>query len=48
MYGDQPSEAALHAATAFREAGACEVLELGAGHGRDALFFARCGFTAQA
>jgi SAM-dependent methyltransferase len=24
------------------------VLELGAGHGRDALFFARCGFTVQA
>ncbi|MFE2432757.1 class I SAM-dependent methyltransferase [Streptomyces sp. NPDC059373] len=48
MYGDQPSEPALHAATVFRAAGVREVLELGAGHGRDALFFARCGFTVRA
>ncbi|GAA2115117.1 class I SAM-dependent methyltransferase [Streptomyces synnematoformans] len=32
----------------FRAAGARDVLELGAGHGRDALFFAREGFTVQA
>lgn len=48
MYGDEPSEPALHAATVFRAVGVREVLELGAGHGRDALFFARCGFTVQA
>ncbi|MEU0394921.1 class I SAM-dependent methyltransferase [Streptomyces sp. NPDC006208] len=48
MYGDQPSEPALHAAEVFREAGADDVLELGAGHGRDALFFARSGFTVLA
>ncbi|MFE9880154.1 class I SAM-dependent methyltransferase [Streptomyces mirabilis] len=48
MYGEQPSAPAVHAAAAFRAAGAKDVLELGAGHGRDALFFAREGFTVQA
>ncbi|MEV7119578.1 class I SAM-dependent methyltransferase [Kitasatospora griseola] len=46
MYGDQPSESAEHAVTVFPPRG--EVLELGAGHGRDALFFARQGFTVTA
>jgi SAM-dependent methyltransferase len=48
MYGDQPSQPAVHAAAVFRAAGASDVLELGAGHGRDALFFAREGFTVRA
>ncbi|GAA2275973.1 MULTISPECIES: class I SAM-dependent methyltransferase [Kitasatospora] len=48
MYGDRPSEAARYAAGAFRAAGARRVLELGAGHGRDALHFAASGFTVQA
>ncbi|WP_416986313.1 class I SAM-dependent methyltransferase [Streptomyces sp. T028] len=48
MYGDQPSAPAVHAARVFRTAGAHDVLELGAGHGRDALYFARDGFTVQA
>ncbi|MFD4337849.1 class I SAM-dependent methyltransferase [Streptomyces anulatus] len=48
MYGEQPSEPAVHAAGGFRTAGARDVLELGAGHGRDALYFARQGFTVQA
>ncbi|GEC07803.1 hypothetical protein SSP24_54580 [Streptomyces spinoverrucosus] len=48
MYGEQPSTPALHAATVFRTAGARTVLELGAGHGRDALYFAREGFTVHA
>ncbi|MEY9964738.1 SAM-dependent methyltransferase [Streptacidiphilus sp. MAP12-16] len=48
MYGDQPSAPALYAAEAFRAAGANNLLELGAGHGRDALFFARTGFRVQA
>ncbi|MFI6147410.1 class I SAM-dependent methyltransferase [Streptomyces sp. NPDC051109] len=48
MYGDQPSTAAVHAAAVFHAAGAKDVLELGAGHGRDALHFAREGFTVQA
>lgn len=48
MYGEEPSAPAVHAATAFRAVGARDVLELGAGHGRDALYFARQGFTVQA
>ncbi|WP_030198566.1 class I SAM-dependent methyltransferase [Streptomyces sp. NRRL S-87] len=48
MYGEQPSEPAVHAAALFRTAGAGDVLELGAGHGRDALYFARQGLTVQA
>ncbi|MFF7879649.1 class I SAM-dependent methyltransferase [Streptomyces sp. NPDC020794] len=48
MYGEQPSAPALHASAVFRRAGARDVLELGAGHGRDALYFARNGFTVQA
>ncbi|APU43342.1 class I SAM-dependent methyltransferase [Streptomyces sp. TN58] len=48
MYGEQPSSAALYASAFFRAAEAREVLELGAGHGRDALYFARAGFAVQA
>jgi SAM-dependent methyltransferase len=48
LYGDQPSAPALHADGVFRTVGAKEVLELGAGHGRDSLYFARQGFTVQA
>ncbi|MGA4843754.1 class I SAM-dependent methyltransferase [Streptomyces sp. G45] len=39
---------ALRAAEAFRAAGAGRVLELGAGHGRDTLHFARAGHTVHA
>lgn len=45
MCGEQPSDPAAHAATVFREAGADYVPEPGVGHGRDALYFAREGFT---
>jgi SAM-dependent methyltransferase len=48
MYGEEPSTAARHASDVFRAAGASDVLELGAGHGRDALHFAQSGFTVQA
>lgn len=48
MYGEDPSEPAVHAAGVFRAAGAREVLELGAGHGRDALYLARAGFDVLA
>ncbi|WP_030842506.1 class I SAM-dependent methyltransferase [Streptomyces sp. NRRL S-475] len=48
MYGEEPSAPARHAAAVFHAAGARDVLELGAGHGRDALYFAREGFTVQA
>ncbi|CCK24515.1 6-O-methylguanine DNA methyltransferase [Streptomyces davaonensis JCM 4913] len=48
MYGEEPSAPAVHAAAVFRSAGAREVLELGAGHGRDALHFARQGLSVLA
>lgn len=48
MYGQEPSLPARYAAAAFRAAEAREILELGAGHGRDALHFARCGFRVTA
>ncbi|RPF44030.1 methyltransferase family protein [Streptomyces sp. Ag109_G2-6] len=48
MYGERPSEAAVRAAGVFRTEGARQVLELGAGHGRDALYFARAGFEVLA
>ncbi|MEV6205288.1 class I SAM-dependent methyltransferase [Streptomyces sp. NPDC051771] len=48
MYGDEPSAPARYAAGLFQEAGARDVLELGAGHGRDALHFARTGFSVRA
>lgn len=48
LYGQTPSAPARHAATVFRAADAKDVLELGAGHGRDALYFAREGFTVLA
>ncbi|MGO4760116.1 class I SAM-dependent methyltransferase, partial [Streptomyces sp. 2MCAF27] len=48
MYGQEPSAPAVHAVTVFRAAGAGDVLELGAGHGRDALYFAREGFAVRA
>lgn len=48
MYGSTPSAPAVHAAQAFRATGAERVLELAAGHGRDALYFAQRGFTVLA
>ena len=45
MYGPDPSAPAVIAARRFRAMGARTVLELGAGHGRDTLYFARQGFT---
>ncbi|MEU1274048.1 class I SAM-dependent methyltransferase [Streptomyces sp. NPDC005799] len=48
MYGQEPSTPAVHAAEIFHARGVKDVLELGAGHGRDALYFAREGFSVQA
>lgn len=47
MYGQHPSEPAQYAAEVFHTEGAQSVLELGSGHGRDALHFAHAGFTVQ-
>ncbi|ALR13635.1 6-O-methylguanine DNA methyltransferase [Mycobacteroides saopaulense] len=48
MYGTEPSSPAVHAAQVFKDAGVESVLELAAGHGRDALYFAREGFSVVA
>ncbi|MFK4085803.1 class I SAM-dependent methyltransferase [Kribbella sp. NPDC020789] len=48
LHGAEPSSAARWAAEAFGAAGIDDVLELGAGHGRDALFLARQGFSVHA
>jgi SAM-dependent methyltransferase len=46
MYGADPSGPARHALDVWPAGG--DVLELGAGHGRDALFFARSGLRVTA
>lgn len=48
MYGEDPSVPAVHAAGIFHARGVKDVLELGAGHGRDSLYFAHEGFTVRA
>ncbi|HEY3558999.1 MAG TPA: class I SAM-dependent methyltransferase [Kribbella sp.] len=48
LYGPEPSGAAQRAAELFGAAGIDDVLELGSGHGRDALFLARQGFSVHA
>ncbi|WP_280361815.1 hypothetical protein [Nocardia wallacei] len=48
MYGQAPSQPAVRAAEVFAATGAHRVLELGAGHGRDALYLARAGFAVHA
>jgi SAM-dependent methyltransferase len=47
-YGREPSAPARHAAALFRKRDAREVLELGAGQGRDALLLARAGLRVHA
>jgi len=47
-YGAGPSVPARAAAERFAAAGVVELLELGAGQGRDSVFFARQGFTVHA
>src|SRR5581483_3609090 len=47
LYGEQPSEAAQNALEVFRSVGVSRLVDLGGGHGRDALFFARNGIAVQ-
>jgi SAM-dependent methyltransferase len=47
-FGTEPSAAARGAAALFRAEGRRDLLELGAGQGRDTLFFARSGFRVLA
>ena len=46
-FGVSPSTAAIKAAETFNKEGITNILELGAGQGRDALFFAQKGFHIQ-
>jgi SAM-dependent methyltransferase len=46
-FGIAPSAAAIKAAETFNKEGITNILELGAGQGRDALFFAQKGFHIQ-
>ena len=46
-FGITPSAAAIKAAETFNKEGIINILELGAGQGRDALFFAQEGFHIQ-
>ncbi len=48
MYGLDPSEAAMAAASRFREVEASSLLELGAGQGRDTFHFVGRGFDVTA
>ncbi|GHC81314.1 hypothetical protein GCM10007079_21030 [Nocardiopsis terrae] len=48
MYGADPSDPARYALEAFTDRGARTVLELGAGHGRDALWLAARGLRVHA
>jgi SAM-dependent methyltransferase len=48
MYGSAPSAPAVYAVHVFKAAGAERVLELAAGQGRDALYFAGQGFRVLA
>jgi SAM-dependent methyltransferase len=44
MFGSEPSEPALKAVELFKKEGKIKILELGAGQGRDTIFFAQSGF----
>jgi SAM-dependent methyltransferase len=48
FFGEEPSYPARKALEAFKLAGKRKILELGAGQGRDALFFAASGFKVWA
>lgn len=48
MFGLEPSESAIAAGAMFGENDVSEILELGAGHGRDTLYFASHGIAVTA
>ena len=48
MFGASPSVAAIKASEAFKKEGVANILELGAGQGRDTLYFAKEGFHIHA
>lgn len=48
LYGESPSYGARKAAMLFRAEGVKRILELGCGHGRDTLYFAKNGMAVHA
>jgi SAM-dependent methyltransferase len=48
MFGEAPSDAAQQAAMLFEQGGKTKILELGAGQGRDTVWFAQNGFQVYA
>ena len=48
MFGISPSEAAIKTAKEFKKKGITNLIELGAGQGRDTIFFAQKGFKVEA
>ncbi len=48
MFGEHPSDPARKAAEVFEKEGRTKILELGAGEGRDTIFFAQNGFQVHA
>lgn len=48
MFGEIPSAAAVRAAKQFKAQGYSQIMELGAGQGRDTLYFAQNGFQVHA
>lgn len=48
FFGDEPSDAAERASIRLQDSGCRLLLELGAGQGRDTLYFARMGFRVHA
>ena len=48
VFGNSPSSAAIEATSIFKKEGITDILELGAGQGRDTIFFAKSGFKVQA
>jgi len=48
LFGNEPSVPARIAAALFKKEGVARILELGAGQGRDTVFFARQGFDLTA
>lgn len=45
MFGDEPSQPARFAAALFKKEGKTRIIELGAGQGRDTIFFAQQGLN---
>ncbi|EAX46628.1 conserved hypothetical protein [Thermosinus carboxydivorans Nor1] len=48
LFGNEPSFAAKQAAELLKKERKTKILELGAGQGRDTIFFAQCGFHVTA